>query len=461
MTSQKSQPLNDRYHIESLLGRQTGRRTFLATDARTGSLVVVKLLLFGPDFTWDDLKLFEREAAVLKSLKKSAIPRYLDSFEVDNELGKGFALVQTYIKAKSLQQWVEDGRTFSEDELKAIAKKLLAILNYLHRRQPAVVHRDIKPSNILLGDRSGNHLGQLRLVDFGSVQTAVASDTGTRTVVGTYGYMPPEQFGGQSVPASDLYALGSTLIYLATGQQPSELPQKEMRILFSEKVSLSLSLINWIQRLIEPSLDLRFKSAKDALKALEGKRSALLTKPTGSRLKVANTRQFEVVIPARGFHSGLIGEICTALAWDSFVGVFFIGAVLAWSTFGWLLGIMLMGHLWVGFTMTRSILFELIGCTRLRVTQSEISLSSEILGQKWAVISADYKDVNKIECLSPKYKTNSEEERISVPTCISIWAGTTHFTLKSSDRLTPPELGWLAQELSHWMDIPITTGSLS
>jgi serine/threonine protein kinase len=118
------------------------------------------LLLFNPDFTWDDLKLFEREAEVLKSLAHPAIPKYLDYFEVETELGKGFALVQTYIEARSLQDWIQSGRTFNEEDIKAIAKELLGILDYLHNRQPPVVHRDIKPSNILLGDRSGHSLGK-------------------------------------------------------------------------------------------------------------------------------------------------------------------------------------------------------------------------------------------------------------------------------------------------------------
>ena len=46
--------LHDRYCIQSLLGRQTGRRTFVASDLQTELSVVVKLLLFSPDFTWDD-----------------------------------------------------------------------------------------------------------------------------------------------------------------------------------------------------------------------------------------------------------------------------------------------------------------------------------------------------------------------------------------------------------------------
>ena len=150
------QILGERYQIQSLLGRQTGRRTFLARDLQTGRSVVLKLLLFGPDFTWEDLKLFEREAEVLKSIDLPTIPQYLDCFNADTELGKGFVLVQTYIEAKSLQNWLDAGRTFSEGDLVSIATQLLTILDYLHHRQPAVIHRDIKPSNILLGDRSGN-----------------------------------------------------------------------------------------------------------------------------------------------------------------------------------------------------------------------------------------------------------------------------------------------------------------
>ena len=70
-----------------------------------------------------------------------------------------------------MQDWVESGRTFSESDIKEIAKKLLDILDYLHHRQPPVIHRDLKPSNILLADRSGNSPGEVYLIDFGSVQT--------------------------------------------------------------------------------------------------------------------------------------------------------------------------------------------------------------------------------------------------------------------------------------------------
>ncbi len=258
-----------RYAIQQQLGKKSGRRTLLARDLDSQELVVIKLLSLYSDFEWDDLKLFEREAETLKKLQHTAIPHYLNYFEINSPKIKGFALVQTYIPANNLEQILKSGRTFTEQEVKAIAKKLLEILIYLQKQNPPVIHRDLKPSNILLGERSGNNVGEVYLVDFGSVQTAVVNEGATRTVVGTYGYMPPEQFGDHTVPASDLYSLGATLIYLVTGYHPADLPQKDFRIQFEHLTTLSSGFIQWLKWLTEPSVEKRLPLACQALTALE------------------------------------------------------------------------------------------------------------------------------------------------------------------------------------------------
>ncbi|MBW4542263.1 MAG: hypothetical protein KME43_24470, partial [Myxacorys chilensis ATA2-1-KO14] len=124
------------------------------------------------------------------------------------------------------------------------------------------------PSNILLSDRTGHHVGRVYLVDFGSVQTLVAQEGGTITVVGTYGYMPPEQYGGRATPASDLYSLGATLIYLTTGKHPADLPQHNLQLQFRPFATLSEPFLDWLEWLIEPSLENRLGSAQLALEAL-------------------------------------------------------------------------------------------------------------------------------------------------------------------------------------------------
>src|SRR4028118_1892964 len=304
--------LKKRYAIQQCLGKNGGRQTLLARDLQTQELVVIKILTFSADFHWDDLKLFERESETLQSLSHPAIPRYLDHFEFQTPKTKGFALVQSYIEAKSLAGWVESGRNFNEKEIKQIANKLLEILIYLQHQNPPVIHRDIKPSNILLADRSplkqkhsalnkGGWLGEVYLVDFGSVQTLAAREGSTVTVVGTYGYMPPEQFGGRAVPASDLYGLGGTLIYLVTGVHPAELPQEDLRINFEPKIALSSDFVDWLQWMTEPDLNSRLTAAARALKALEKPIEAIplvVRKLSRSKVKLKKERNcLEIVVP--------------------------------------------------------------------------------------------------------------------------------------------------------------------
>ncbi len=302
--------LHDRYQVEQSLGKKAGRQTLLAQDLQTQELVVVKLLTFNHEFEWDDLKLFEREAETLKSLNHPAIPRYLDYFELESPTYKGVALVQSYIDAKSLEQHLKAGRSFSEADVQQLGRSLLEILIYLHSQQPPVIHRDIKPSNILLGDRSGNTVGQVYLVDFGSVQTLVAHEGGTITVVGTYGYMPPEQFGGRATPASDLYSLGATLICLATGKHPADLPQTNLQIQFKSSAALDESVADWLEWLTEPALDRRLTSAQEALQVLQDGRSQSLS--TTEERKVAPQITKDQIFWNVIWRSGMVGAIAGA-----------------------------------------------------------------------------------------------------------------------------------------------------
>ncbi|HIK13205.1 MAG TPA: serine/threonine protein kinase [Oscillatoriaceae cyanobacterium M33_DOE_052] len=259
--------LKERYRLQRQLGDNPVRQTWLAEDLGLGELVVMKLLPFGGPMQWQDLKLFEREAAVLQQLRHSRIPKYRDYFTVENQT-QWFCLVQEYIPGASLKELLVRGQQFEEEFGRQIGAEVLAILNYLHELRPPVLHRDIKPSNLVLGDD-----GAVYLVDFGAVQAMQnggLAPGGTFTVVGTYGYTPLEQFGGQAVAASDLYALGATLVHLLTGVPPAELPQADLRLQWRDRVSSRLSpqFVRWLTKLTEPALERRFSTATEALKAL-------------------------------------------------------------------------------------------------------------------------------------------------------------------------------------------------
>ncbi|HEY9649718.1 MAG TPA: serine/threonine-protein kinase [Coleofasciculaceae cyanobacterium] len=303
-----TQILQERYQLQEQLGKNSGRQTWLATDiqALPPEPVTVKLLAFSPQMQWDEFKLFEREANVLKQLNHPRIPKYRDYFSLDKQAGNGlcwFGLVQDYIPGYSLQELLNQGRRFTEAEVRSLALQVLVILRYLHGLNPPILHRDIKPSNLILGKDK-----RVYLVDFGAVQDAGAVEGVTFTVVGTSGYTPLEQFWGQAVPASDLYALGATLIHLLTGVSPADLPQRNLRIKFKDKVSINPGFLSWIEALVEPDLNLRLTTTNEAIESLQTGRLIYYPLQTlqphfRSRIQIQKSpNQLKIKIPINGMY---------------------------------------------------------------------------------------------------------------------------------------------------------------
>jgi serine/threonine protein kinase len=312
---QTEQILQNRYQLRQTLGHNASCQTWLAQDVRIQQRVVVKLLTFSDQVQWDNVRLFEREAQVLKQLNHPQIPQYRDYFCIDDQMLR-FGLVQQYIPGSSLKELLALGKTFSESEVRAIAQQVLNILVYLHGLSPPVLHRDIKPSNLIWGTPpqslpyqgggfpESEGTGEVYLVDFGAVQDRAAAEGATFTVVGTYGYAPLEQLGGRATPASDLYALGATLIHLLTGVAPADLPQQKGRIEFADRVRLNPGFVRWIEKLTEPNLSQRFSSAHQALEALLENQMASVAithpKPSNSRIQLKKSpTHLKIRIPVR------------------------------------------------------------------------------------------------------------------------------------------------------------------
>ncbi|BAU65160.1 Serine/Threonine protein kinase [Stanieria sp. NIES-3757] len=452
--------LRDRYFIQQQLGKRGGRETFLAQDRITQELVVIKLLKFSLDFEWEHLKLFEREAQTLQNISHPAIPKYLDYFEIDLPNCKGFALVQSYIQAQSLAEQIKTGINFSESEIEQIAIKILEILIYLHNRKPPIIHRDLKPSNILLTNSFEEHIGKIYLVDFGSVQNVVAREGGSITIVGTYGYMPPEQFGDRCVPASDLYSLGATLIYLITGIQPADLPQQEGKIQFETGVNLSQELTAWLRKMTEPSLDKRFHSAQLALQELKNppqqpRNNLVISQPIDSQITLHKTQEkIEIVVPPEGFNPGLIGLMTFAIAWNSFIAFWTYNAVfIAPFPINIIFGLFSLPFWTAGMGMVGGILFTLFGKKKLVINQQQIAFIYQLFQFKYQntkpSATAGIIKLQKNNYLNIK---NSDGESTKYSPSIQIWVGKNKYQL---DSLSEPELDWLAQELSDWLNLPV------
>ncbi|HEY9814508.1 MAG TPA: serine/threonine-protein kinase [Candidatus Obscuribacterales bacterium] len=279
----------DRYQLTRLLGQGGMGSTYAADDLATQQAVAIKVVSLQQSADWKTLELFEREAKVLQSIDHPQIPDYLDYFHVDTESDRRFYLVQELAPGVSLADWVARGWRTDEAGVKDMAKQLLDILNYLHWLTPPVVHRDIKPRNVLRCDD-----GRLYLVDFGAVQAVYGNKlTHGGTFVGTYGYMPPEQFRGKAYFASDLYALGATLMFVLTGRSPADLPQRRMTIDVRDCVHVSPGFTHWLEKILEPAVEDRFHSAQEALTALHLPAPKAIEvvprtlRPVGSRLAIA------------------------------------------------------------------------------------------------------------------------------------------------------------------------------
>ena len=259
----------ERYKITHILGKGGVGTTYSATDLETDSIVAIKAVSLRQLDDWKQVELFEREASVLAKLDHPNIPKYLDYFNVETDKDKVFYIVQQQAPGESLFQLVESGWRTTEAEVKQIAKQVLSILIYLHSLDPPVIHRDIKPHNLIRSDD-----GRIFLVDFGAVQNTYY-DTLMQgsTVVGTYGYMASEQFRGKAEPATDLYSLGATILYLLTHRSPAELPQNTLKLDFKSQVNISEAFADWLEKILEPDPLDRFKSAKKALNRLYKKRS--------------------------------------------------------------------------------------------------------------------------------------------------------------------------------------------
>ena len=253
------------YNILDILGEGGSGVTYRALDSKSQQLVALKALSLHQIDDWKAIELFEREAKILSTLDRDGIPKYLDYFTTDLDGDRYFYIVQELAPGKNLLEWMRSGWRVSETEVKAIAIQILEILIYLHRHYPPIVHRDLKPSNIIKTED-----GKIFLVDFGAVQQTY-HDTFLRgsTVVGTYGYMAPEQFRGQAVPATDLYGLGATILHLLTHRSPAEIPQDGLRLNFRDRLQVSNSFADWLERMLEPDVSSRFSSSTKALEVLK------------------------------------------------------------------------------------------------------------------------------------------------------------------------------------------------
>ncbi len=207
--------LQDRYVIVRPLGSGGFGSVFLANDKRLGNRsVAVKYFAtshLSPNDADVAARLFQSEAHTLANLNHPNLTPVLDYFAAPD----GWVLVMAYVAGDTLSALQRRlGGPFGQQQVINWAIEICQVLEYLHTQQPPLVFRDLKPSNIM---RTND--GRIMLIDFGIARTFKEDQHQDTVQLGTPGYAPPEQYGGQTEPRSDLYSLGATMYVLLTNDR--------------------------------------------------------------------------------------------------------------------------------------------------------------------------------------------------------------------------------------------------
>ncbi|HVG57659.1 MAG TPA: serine/threonine-protein kinase [Hyalangium sp.] len=273
------------YSVQRLIAKTPHSRVYLA-QGPGGQQVALKELLFAQVPGSQEIEAFEREARLLETISHPHIPRLLGHFQEGQGAELRLYLAAEHISGETLLEHLGH-HTFSEAEARDIGVQVLEILEYLHGRKPRVLHRDIKPANLI---RQPD--GTLFLVDFGAARESVKGATVGSTLVGTFGYMPLEQFGGTVDITSDLYALGATLVHLLGRTPPAEHFQPDRGLDVSHLEAPVLG--PWLRKLTALRPEDRYRSAKLARQALE----ALQPSNTPARVQQTSPEALSANAPA-------------------------------------------------------------------------------------------------------------------------------------------------------------------
>lgn len=209
--------LKETYRIDQMLADGGMSRVYLAEQLSLARKVVVKMLL--PSFYDDDfIQMFLREARICSQLNHPNIVSVLDFGHTEDGL---VFLVMEYLEGASLADIVARAKGLSLANIIWLLEPLCNAINAAHQHN--VVHRDLKPGNIMVATLSGNET-TVKVVDFGISKPMYEENlrhTQLGTVMGTPGYLAPEQIRGTNINhLADIYGIGAILHFMITAEAP-------------------------------------------------------------------------------------------------------------------------------------------------------------------------------------------------------------------------------------------------
>ncbi len=204
-----------RYSTISLLGEGGMGSVYLALDPVLQRNVALKVIRLDPHLDPEKkeefLKRFQSEA---KSVAKLHLQTIVSIFDAGEENGIPWIAFE-FVEGESLYALLKRLKKLSPQQALTITLDIASALHHAHSRE--IVHRDVKPANILID----SHSGRAKLTDFGVAKAPFAMHTSDGSVVGSPGYMAPEQLDGYIADSrADIFSLGVVLYEMLSGHHP-------------------------------------------------------------------------------------------------------------------------------------------------------------------------------------------------------------------------------------------------
>lgn len=269
-----------KYEVQGILGRGGMGVVYKAFDPAIHRQVAIKTITksaMDPSELQYAIARFRHEAQAVGRLTHPRIAAIFDYGEDENIA----YIVMELVNGKSLYDHLQNKAKFELSEIGEIVRQLLDGLGYAHAQ--GVVHRDVKPSNLLINDD-----GRIKISDFGIAHLDSSSLTQVGEIMGSPGYMSPEQFTGDEPDArSDIYSAGVIAYELLAGRKPFIGSNVEiMRQVISERPGnpsqynpqISVQLDWSTHKALAKKREDRFQSARDfALAFTQGISASLRT----------------------------------------------------------------------------------------------------------------------------------------------------------------------------------------
>lgn len=205
--------IDGRYRVESRIARGGMATVYLAMDTRLDRTVALKIMHRS---LAEDPAFVRRFSGEAKAVARLAHPNVVQVFDQGRD-GDIVYLSMEYVPGRTLRDELRERGRLAPREALEILIPVLAALAAAH--QIGMIHRDVKPENVLIAED-----GRVKVADFGLARAIeVGNQTRTGVMIGTVGYMAPEQVTeGRADPRSDVYAAGVMLYELLTGRPPFE-----------------------------------------------------------------------------------------------------------------------------------------------------------------------------------------------------------------------------------------------